>query len=305
LVRVSDVAEWLRDGCPLAPLGPLAPIIARAMAPDREQRFADADAMARALRAIVVPPPRASTELGARVRQCVQAAEAVGDLDRLVIAAFGGEASRRERTATAAATATPQGDVISGELAIDHETVVSTVVTRRRLGWRARRWLPALAVLSAALIAWLAPRQSRRAEANAAPIADGAGAPRNVPEVAPPAADELGVPTVATATTTMKAPVTKLTAKPIAKTVPKSERVAVVEHARHAAPAIGYLTLDTQPWGAVYLDGKRLGVTPFARVAVPAGRHRLSVDVEESGKRRALVVRVAPRAETQLVAPLR
>jgi hypothetical protein len=45
-----------------------------------------------------------------------------------------------------------------------------------------------------------------------------------------------------------------------------------------AAAAVGYLTVNAEPWGAVFVDGKRVaGQTPVYRLAVPAGRHRVSV----------------------------
>jgi serine/threonine-protein kinase len=75
---------------------------------------------------------------------------------------------------------------------------------------------------------------------------------------------------------------------------------------RPAPPAArGSLTLDTEPWGVVWLGTRRLGTTPFARVALPAGRAQLSVDLEASGKRKSLAVKIAPNAETRLSVRLR
>jgi serine/threonine-protein kinase len=37
----------------------------------------------------------------------------------------------------------------------------------------------------------------------------------------------------------------------------------------------GRLSVDSDPWSTVYLDGARLGTTPLWQVDVPAGRHRL------------------------------
>ena len=73
---------------------------------------------------------------------------------------------------------------------------------------------------------------------------------------------------------------------------------------RCVAPArrreeFGFLTLDTQPWATVYLAGRKIGTTPFHRVKLPAGRHRLTLDVESSGRRRALTVAIRPGAELQ------
>jgi len=41
------------------------------------------------------------------------------------------------------------------------------------------------------------------------------------------------------------------------------------------AGELGRLSVDSDPWSSVYLDGKRLGTTPLWLVSVPAGRHRL------------------------------
>jgi serine/threonine protein kinase len=282
----ADVAEWLRDGCPLSPQGPLAAIVTRAMAADREHRFADAHEMAAALRALLPPPPDAAAELGALVRHCVQSAEAIGDLDRLVMAAFGGETSPRERTAVA-----PRSEAISGELAVVPDAS-SGEITLGQAGRRPllRRWLPGLAVAAALALAILSPQRSRprSAEPPPPPISDAELAPPPLPPPARPLPARI-----------VRAPAS------VQRVLAASARASTRERARAPELTRGYLTLDTQPWGTVYLDGKRLGVTPFARVAVPAGRHRLSVDVEDSGRRRPLVVRVAPRSETQLVAQLR
>jgi serine/threonine-protein kinase len=37
----------------------------------------------------------------------------------------------------------------------------------------------------------------------------------------------------------------------------------------------GYLTIATTPWSSVFLGERKLGITPFANVKVPAGRHTL------------------------------
>ena len=58
----------------------------------------------------------------------------------------------------------------------------------------------------------------------------------------------------------------------------------------------GLLTLETDPWGTAWLGERRLGVTPFARVRVPAGRHQLALDVQNSGRRRFIDV-VVPAGE--------
>jgi serine/threonine-protein kinase len=45
---------------------------------------------------------------------------------------------------------------------------------------------------------------------------------------------------------------------------------------------VGFLTVNADPWGAVYVDGKRLAeATPAYRVAVAAGTHRVTVQSPE------------------------
>jgi hypothetical protein len=273
-----EVADWLRAGAPLSPVGPLAGWIARAMAPDREARFADARAMAAALAQLVPAHADGVAELRARAGHYVQATAPVGDLDRLVIAALS-DGAAGERTRPAA------NDVISGEvgIAIAPEPSTSRARASRALSSLGRRWLPLAAVAAVAAVGLVVPRRHRA-------------------EVAPAATAR--PPLEARAATEAPAPIEP----PVALTVapaPRPLRAASTRTRKPAAPPLGYLTLDTRPWGVVYLDGRRLGITPFAHVPVPSGRHRLSVDVEESGRRRSLTVDVRARGETQLVAPLR
>jgi hypothetical protein len=263
----SDVTEWLRAGCPLEPRGPLAPVIVGAMEPAREERFASAAAMALALRACLRPPPRAATELGARVRQSVEAAAPVGDLDRLVIAA---------------------------ELATAAVDEVSSAPLVPSWAYRARRWLPLAGVAAAAALALAAPHGSRDAPLPSSPLRPG--------ELAVPAPPPIAVAPVVLSGTRPTPPSLRPAAS--AASHAAATRATPAPRGRRGPPP-GYLTLDTQPGGTAYLDGKRLGVTPFARVPVPPGRHRVSINVEDSGRWRPVTVNVAPRAETRLAAQLR
>jgi hypothetical protein len=67
----------------------------------------------------------------------------------------------------------------------------------------------------------------------------------------------------------------------------------------------GFLTLDTTPWATVYLAGRKVGTTPFHRVKLPAGRHRLALDIEDSGRRRSLTVVIRPGSEVRRSVDLR
>ncbi|HEX6838836.1 MAG TPA: serine/threonine-protein kinase, partial [Polyangia bacterium] len=89
----SDVGAWLRAGAPRTASGPLAAVIARAMQPDRRERFADAKSMAAAILRDL--PGAADGDpaglLAARVRDCAAVATPMADFDRLIIAALGAQ----------------------------------------------------------------------------------------------------------------------------------------------------------------------------------------------------------------------
>lgn len=62
----------------------------------------------------------------------------------------------------------------------------------------------------------------------------------------------------------------------------------------------GLLTAITDPWCEVYLGGRRLGRTPFMKVKLPAGTHRLQLRPQGKGPRRSVSVRVRPDEVTHL-----
>jgi len=90
----SDVGAWLRAGAPRTATGPMAAVIARAMQPDRRERFADAKSMAAAiLRDLpAAADGDAAGVLAGRVRDCAAVATPMEDFDRLIIAALGAQA---------------------------------------------------------------------------------------------------------------------------------------------------------------------------------------------------------------------
>ena len=51
-------------------------------------------------------------------------------------------------------------------------------------------------------------------------------------------------------------------------------------------PGVGYLTLDSHPYGVVYVDGKRTGITPLVREPVAAGVHRIAVKLGDGREQR-------------------
>jgi serine/threonine-protein kinase len=68
-------------------------------------------------------------------------------------------------------------------------------------------------------------------------------------------------------------------ARPEKVDAPPKTRASRTRSLTPRAPVgVGYLTVSSVPWGAVYVDGKRMAEqTPVYRLAVPAGRHRVAI----------------------------
>ncbi|MFH1811176.1 MAG: protein kinase [Pseudomonadota bacterium] len=62
----------------------------------------------------------------------------------------------------------------------------------------------------------------------------------------------------------------------------------------------GSLTLASEPWSEVFLNGKSLGLTPLANVRLPAGSHRLVLRNRKLGLEKTAWVRIRPNRETVL-----
>jgi hypothetical protein len=54
-------------------------------------------------------------------------------------------------------------------------------------------------------------------------------------------------------------------------------------------PANGTLSVNAQPWGEVWLDGRRIGETPIGNLPIPIGTHELVVRHPQFGERRRTV----------------
>lgn len=64
--------------------------------------------------------------------------------------------------------------------------------------------------------------------------------------------------------------------------------------ASHKAPAAkGALSVDSQPWATIYIDDKKLGITPLIGKPLPAGKHHLRA-VTEDGRTQDRDVVVEP-----------
>ncbi|MGE3766559.1 MAG: protein kinase [Kofleriaceae bacterium] len=82
------------------------------------------------------------------------------------------------------------------------------------------------------------------------------------------------------------APASKRAPKPDASTAAASKRDA----AKPAIAGDGFLSIDSQPFAIIFLDGKRLGETPFFNLKVPAGTHELRAVLEDGRSQKKTVV---------------
>jgi serine/threonine-protein kinase len=71
---------------------------------------------------------------------------------------------------------------------------------------------------------------------------------------------------------------------------PERERKPPVERVER-----GSFTIDSRPWATVYVDGKKLGVTPIFKKSLPAGKH--TVKAVSGGKTRTFTIDISPNRE--------
>ncbi len=83
---------------------------------------------------------------------------------------------------------------------------------------------------------------------------------------------------------------------PVTRKEPKKpERKAPVERVERKPVGNGSFTIDSKPWATVYVDGKKLGVTPIFKRTLPAGKH--TVKAVSGGKTRTFTIDISPNRE--------
>jgi serine/threonine-protein kinase len=94
--------------------------------------------------------------------------------------------------------------------------------------------------------------------------------------------------------------------------VPVPARVPVPEEPRRppkkkiVRPAgKGTLTINTRPWSEVWVDGKKLGLTPLAYKELSAGRHKLVLKNPRLKLKKTLWIRIHPDKTTEMDVNLR
>ena len=164
------------------------------------------------------------------------------------------------------------------------------------------RWLwPALAVVAVlgALLIWRqtasAPDEATASASGNAAVLVAPAAPTGTPP--PPSADEeprAASPDVDKDVTPTPTP---LTSKPTTARAARAKRPSVKRKQKSrtrsakARPVTGhgYLTIDASPYATIYVDGKKIGVTPLVRVKLSAGSHAVRAVSSAGGSKRLKV----------------
>ena len=56
----------------------------------------------------------------------------------------------------------------------------------------------------------------------------------------------------------------------------------------------GTLTVNARPYGTVFIDGRKVGVTPIVKYTLPGGRHTVRVQSSVDGSTRSFHVNIEP-----------
>lgn len=325
----------LREANPEVPEA-LAACVARAMAPEPADRFPDARAFQRALDEYLAasgsrPTSDELAQLVAEVRRERKSSEdatqwsgpkgvpgfpSLGAALRpdgalLDIAAEAVAATFvRQQVAGApvespapAAPASPKGPSELGALRAPPEAAAPTVAVEDS---PSRRPILVGASVAAAVVAFgtiglLAARRGVMTDAVAtAPTADpparpAQAAPSTEVTIATPVA--LATPATAPAPSAIERPAT-------ARQGPASPQGPnEIGPSRAPAPEVvggeGLLTLRSDPWCDVYVDGRKIGPTPLYRAPVPAGRRTIVLRNDAAGAQRTLSLDVPPGKEVK------
>lgn len=217
-------------------------VIARALAKRPEDRYASAGEFARALRALAGLP------------------EADDALPAVPAKAKGVAASAPADPQAATVFLPPRAAGESGAAA-------AAIGDARQT----RRWLALALVPLAALAAYLLlhrPPQPASGEARQAPAT---AATRVTPAASAAAPATRAAPPPQAAPRPPRPAASSDAARPAPPVAPPSPPVA-------AAPAQATVTVGIHPWGEVYVDGKRIGVSPpLTRFKLDPGRHRIEI----------------------------
>jgi serine/threonine protein kinase len=251
----------------------LALVLERALAARPQDRYGSIRDFKRALARMLAQryPEFDRESFAAIVRQVSHQASALDPEESSSLVSLTGTATFLSPAGASLRSSSIEGG--GGSIASPHgtERAKGKRPTRR---WRAFGWAIAAGIVALATISLrglLTPSTPRVAEP---PVARAAP-----PPLAPPVA--LPSPPILTA-----APPPPAIPPPRAKTEPaRGSRHAHVEGKRPPAPTpasaaveLGRLTVNAEPWGAVFVDGRRFAdQTPVYNAPIPAGTHTVSI----------------------------
>jgi serine/threonine protein kinase len=96
------------------------------------------------------------------------------------------------------------------------------------------------------------------------------------------------------------------TVVPVPAPVPVPDKIKRSPKKKLIRPAgKGTLTINTQPWSEVWVDGKKLGLTPLAYKELPAGRHKLVLKNPRLQLKKTVWIRIQPGKTTEMEVDLR
>jgi serine/threonine protein kinase len=329
----ADTVDGIRNGR-VPRLGERGPIYARldeaiagALRVDRVQRFATAAELRRAILEALAPTAAAGTDelmqlawerCGAEVRVNDRRFDDDGGpaddavVERLPLRAEETEPSisRAAEPVTHSPDTAPEIEVVpvAAPVAVAPAEAREFAVPRARAPWIVA---VAVVIVAVAVVAWLAPWRARRtppppvapaavalhdAGGGAAPAASSppVAAP---PATAPPATAPPAAAPPAVAIDAGVSPLDAATAPPPVVAVGP----AVIEPRRPPRPPaarLGKLFIDARPWATIYVDGRKLGVTPIVGHALPAGGHVIKA-VTEDGRTQSLRIEVPAGGEVR------
>jgi hypothetical protein len=81
------------------------------------------------------------------------------------------------------------------------------------------------------------------------------------------------------------------------------EKVRKIEQKLMAAGAKGHgsLSINTNPWSTVFVDGKKVGNTPLQRIKLKAGRHEVTLVNKEQGIEEKLKIVIKAGKDTKIM----
>jgi hypothetical protein len=86
---------------------------------------------------------------------------------------------------------------------------------------------------------------------------------------------------------------------------PKKKKPCCPEAAKRQSKGMGSLSINSNPWSVVFIDGKKVGNTPLMRVPATAGRHEITLENKKQGIRQKLKIVIEAGKETKIMKMLK